>query len=137
MKTILLVEDSRIVRTVLEKDLTRAGYRVITAGDGELGLQSARQNCPDLILLDMLLPKLTGVDVLRELKVNDTTRAVPVIALTGLSKGNAERLKKAGAAAFFEKSDRTLQDGSSDLIALIKLVMVNSAPRSGPVTSGG
>ncbi|HJT69138.1 MAG TPA: response regulator [Terriglobales bacterium] len=134
MKTILLVEDSRMVRTLLEKDLTRAGYRVISAGDGELGLQCARQNHPDLILLDMLLPKLTGLDVLRELKINGTTRSVPVIALTGLSKGNAERLKQEGATAFFEKSDRTLQGGSGDLIALIKQVIVNNAQEPGPVS---
>jgi two-component system, OmpR family, alkaline phosphatase synthesis response regulator PhoP len=134
MKTILLVEDSRMVRTILEKDLTRAGYRVITAADGEHGLQSAQQCRPDLVLLDMLLPKITGLDVLRTLKSDDATSALPIIALTGLSKGNADKLKKQGAAAFFEKSDQTLQGGSGELIELIERVITgsdhNSASRS-------
>jgi len=68
MKTVLIVEDSRMVRTMTARDLTKAGYRVITAADGEQGLQSARQNTPELILLDMLLPKVAGLEVLRALK---------------------------------------------------------------------
>ncbi|HKW18807.1 MAG TPA: response regulator [Terriglobales bacterium] len=119
MKTILLVEDSRLHRTVIERDLTRAGYRVVTAADGEHGLRCAQQQLPDLILLDMLLPKITGLDVLRALKNDDLTSAVPIIALTGLSKGNAERLRKNGVAAFLEKTDQTLQGGSARLIQLI------------------
>lgn len=123
MKTILLIEDSRLVRTLLEKDLTRAGYRVISAVDGESGLRSAQHHHPDLILLDMLLPKIAGLDVLRDLKADHSTENIPVIVLTGLSKENAFRLKKSGARAFFEKSDANLQSGSGNLIRSIEEVL--------------
>lgn len=123
MKTILLVEDSRLVRTVIEQNLTRAGYRVITAADGENGLRFARQHHPDLILLDILLPKVTGLDVLRLLKSDTSTSSMPIIVLTALSKGNAAKFKKQGAVEFFEKSDQTLQSGSSALIELIDRVI--------------
>jgi len=123
MKTILLIDDSRMMRTATERDLTRAGYRVISAADGEYGLQSARQISPDLILLDMLLPKVTGLDVLRALKADPATERIPVIVLTSLSKGNADRLIGEGAAAFLEKSDQTLQGSSAKLIQLIGTVL--------------
>ena len=125
MKTILVVEDSKMIRTAIEKDLTRAGYRVITATDGERGLRSARELRPDLILLDMLLPKMTGLDLLAAIRADNLFYNVPVVVLTGLSKGNAERLKRSGAAAFFEKSDKSFQEGSRELICLIENVMNN------------
>jgi DNA-binding response OmpR family regulator len=65
---ILLIEDSKFQRIANERALLRAGYSVIHAGDGDEGLRSARENNPDLILLDMMLPKLSGLDVLRALK---------------------------------------------------------------------
>ena len=73
MTTILLIDDSRLVRALIENELTRSGYRVITAADGESGLRTAQLQHPDLILLDMLLPKLSGLDVLRALKADKRT----------------------------------------------------------------
>lgn len=127
MTTIVLIEDSRLVRTLLGKDLIRSGYRVITSPDGEHGLRTAQQHRPDLILLDMLLPKLTGLEVLRALKADPTTREVPVIVLTGLSKGNADKLLGSGASAFFEKSDHNLQGGAQSLIGVIEQVIASCA----------
>ncbi|HTT24664.1 MAG TPA: response regulator [Candidatus Sulfotelmatobacter sp.] len=127
MKTILVVEDSRMIRTTIEKDLTRAGYSVTTAMDGEDGLRSARECRPDLILLDMLLPKMTGLDLLAAIRADKFFNDVPVVVLTGLSKGNADRLKRSGAAAFFEKSDKSFQEGSRELIRLIENVMKNGS----------
>jgi two-component system, OmpR family, alkaline phosphatase synthesis response regulator PhoP len=133
MKTVLIIEDSRMMKTVAERDLTRAGYRVITAADGEQGLQCAQQKAPDLILLDILLPKITGLDVLRALKSEPQTKAIPVIVLTGLSKGNAEKLIAEGAAAFYEKSDQSLKT-SSELIELIRSTLAKLAsPGNKPV----
>jgi len=126
MATILIVEDSRMVRTVTERDLTRAGYHVITAPDGEHGLRSARERVPDLIVLDMLLPKVTGLDALRTLKADNLTKHIPVIVLTSLSRGNADKLMGEGAAAFIEKSSQTLQDGSTGLIELIGSVLAKA-----------
>jgi CheY-like chemotaxis protein len=126
MKTILIIDESRMIRTITERDLARAGYRVIAAADGEHGLRSARQSAPDLILLDMLLPKVTGLDVLRALKVDELTKNIPVVVLTSLSKENADRLMNEGAAGFFEKSDRTSQDSSAGLIQLIASVLARA-----------
>jgi len=115
------------VRTLIERDLIRSGYRVITAADGENGLRLVKEHRPDVVLLDMLLPKIGGLEVLRSLKADQSTKKIPVVVLTGLSKGNAERLRGSGATAFFEKSDETLQSGSNNLIRLIEEVLAASA----------
>jgi CheY-like chemotaxis protein len=124
--TILVVEDSRLMRTMTEKDLVKAGHRVITSSDGEHGLRTARESIPDLILLDMLLPKVTGLDVLRALKTDERTKHIPVIVLTSLSKGNAEKLQNEGAVAFFEKSGQAFQNSSAALVDLIGRVLAKA-----------
>lgn len=81
MRSILLVEDSRFLRRANERVLAKAGYEVVTAADGEEALQLARTKAPDLILLDMLLPKLGGPEVLRALRGDPATAAIPVVVL--------------------------------------------------------
>jgi CheY-like chemotaxis protein len=113
---VLLVEDSKFLRMANEHALSRAGYLVSTAADGEEALRIAKDRLPDIILLDMILPKISGPEVLKALKANPATRNIPVIVLTSLSQKNEEKLIHEGAAAYFEKS--TLQlDKSSDLLA--------------------
>ncbi len=113
---VLLVEDSKFLRMANEHALSRAGYLVSTAADGEEALQVASDKLPDIILLDMLLPKMSGPEVLKALKANPATRNIPVVVVTSLSQKNEEKLIHEGAAAYFEKS--TLQlDKSSDLLA--------------------
>ena len=102
--TLLLVEDSKLLRVANARVLTKAGYTVISAEDGEQALGLAQECLPDLILLDMLLPKLGGPQVLEALKKNPTTAHIPVIVLSSLSQSNEGRLKSDGAAAYFEKS---------------------------------
>ena len=99
---VLLVEDSRLLRIANERALARAGYEVSTAADGEEALRVANEKLPDIILLDMLLPLLSGPEVLHALKKNPATMAIPVIVLTSLSQQNAERLIQEGAEAYFE-----------------------------------
>jgi len=123
---ILLIEDSKMLRTANARALVKAGYEVIGVGDGEQGLRSARETMPDLILLDMLLPKVAGLDVLRSLKRELQTREIPVIVLSGLSQANEAKLIKEGAAAFFEKSEKILDKDSADLIAAVKGVLTNA-----------
>ena len=94
MKIILLVDDSKFLRKANEKALTKAGYSVISVGDGEEALRLASARVPDLILLDMLLPKLGGQDVLAALKRNPATAAIPVIVLSSLAQTNEAKLKK-------------------------------------------
>src|ERR1700751_5325332 len=95
-----------------ERALARAGYQVSTAADGLQAMELARREMPDLILLDMLLPKMTGPDVLKALKKDLKTKDMPVVAFTGLSQKNAARLRQDGACAFLDKADLGLDKGS-------------------------
>jgi DNA-binding response OmpR family regulator len=130
--TILLIEDSRLLRTANTRALVRAGYEVIGVGDGEEGLRSARESIPELILLDMLLPKITGLDVLKGLKSDARTREIPVIVLSALSQANEAKLVKEGAAAFVEKSEKMLENDSAGLIAAVKGVLTRSNKERNP-----
>jgi CheY-like chemotaxis protein len=102
--TLLLVEDSKVQRIASERILHKAGYTVLNAADGEEALRVARESVPDLVLLDMMLPKLDGPQVLRALKEGAATAHIPVIALTSLSETNEGRLRDAGVAGFFGKT---------------------------------
>jgi two-component system cell cycle response regulator DivK len=82
MSRILIVEDNEMNRDMLSRRLERRGYQVILAMDGRQGLAAARSEAPDLILMDMSLPEIDGWEVTRQLKSDDTTRSIPVIALT-------------------------------------------------------
>ena len=125
MKSILLVEDSKLLRIATERTLSKAGYKVDTASDGEEALRMAIRNVPDLVLLDMLLPKLAGLEVLQELKHNPATANVPIIVLSCLSDKNEEKLKSDGATAYFEKSKLDVKQGSQDLLDTIKETLAN------------
>jgi CheY-like chemotaxis protein len=115
MTKILLVDDSKFLRLATERALARAGYEVSTATDGENALQIAREKKPDVILLDMLLPKMAGPDVLRALKSDPETAGIAVVAFPGLSQKNASRLGHDGACAFLDKAELRLDKGSEAL----------------------
>jgi CheY-like chemotaxis protein len=120
---ILLVEDSKFLRISTEHALSRAGYAMTSAVDGDEALRMARETIPDLILLDMLLPKLSGPDVLKALKADPTTKAIPVIVLTGMSERNAGRLRQDGAAGFIEKSQMAMDQGPNKLLAALSNIL--------------
>jgi CheY-like chemotaxis protein len=117
---VLLVEDSKFLRVSTERVLTAAGYQVVCANDGDEALRLARQHRPELVLLDVMLPTMTGPDVLKALKKDPATAAIPVMMLTSLSQKNAKALEKDGAASFFEKSDAMLSAGPNSLLAAIE-----------------
>ena len=116
MTKILLVDDSKFLRMATERALVRAGYTVKAAIDGPQAVQLAQQEKPDVILLDMLLPGMTGPDVLKALKKDPATAEIPVIAFTGLSQKNAARLQQDGACAFLDKSALELDKGCDGLL---------------------
>jgi CheY-like chemotaxis protein len=120
---VLLVEDSKFLRMTNERALSRAGFQVSTAADGEEALQVANDKLPDIILLDMLLPKLSGPEVLKALKATPATMHIPVIVLTSLSQKNEEKLLHEGAAAYFEKSSLELDKGSDRLAETVENVL--------------
>ena len=117
---ILLIEDSRFMRRAIELALINAGYHVDGANDGEQGLRVARQSPPDLILLDMMLPKVTGQNVLASLKQDPATAGIPVIVLTSLSQKNGTRMVEAGATGYLEKTDALLDQGAAALIRAVE-----------------
>ena len=119
MKTILLVEDSRFLRRANERILAKAGYQVTTAADGEEALHLARTMAPDLILLDMLLPKIGGPEVLRALHSDPATASIPIIVLSSLPQSNEQKLKGEGAVAYFEKSRLDLDNDSEALLRIV------------------
>ena len=123
MKSILLVEDSRFLRLASERVLVRAGYDVVSTGDGEEALEMVRQRLPDLILLDMLLPKLGGPEILRTLKGDPATAGVPVVVLSSLPQKNAAKLMQEGATAYFEKSKLELDKNSSALLHVVEVAL--------------
>ena len=116
MTKVLLVDDSKFLRIATERALARAGYEVSTAVDGEDALRIAREKHPDVILLDMLLPKMAGPEVLKALKKDPATAGIVVVVLTGLSQKNAARLQQDGASAFLEKSELGLDTGCEALL---------------------
>src|SRR5436309_13770941 len=79
---ILIIEDERGLTDVLSYNLEREGYEVLVAHDGQEGLRKAQMQLPDLILLDLMLPKLDGLEVCRELRAGERTRHVPILMLT-------------------------------------------------------
>lgn len=123
MTKILLVDDSKFLRMATERALARAGYDVCVALDGENALEIARDKKPDVILLDMLLPKMSGPDVLKALKKDPATAGIAVIVFTGLSGKNAVRLQQDGACAFLEKSTLALDKGNEAFLAALAEIL--------------
>jgi len=104
MAKILLVEDNEMNRDMLSRRLQRRGFDVVIAVDGQEGLDMARSESPDLILMDMSLPVLDGWEATRQLKADPTTQAIPVIALTAHAMaGDREKTLEAGCQDYDTK----------------------------------
>ena len=104
MKTILLIEDEKNIQTVYASLLNKKGYDVITADNGIDGLDKAQEESPDLIILDLILPKLDGKLVLEGLKEDDNTQDIPVLIISAKSdKTSIENCLKTGAADYLVK----------------------------------
>ncbi len=82
MKNVLIIEDEEIIRGILQKNLSKAGYNVNTAEDGEIGLQKMRENIPDIVLLDIVMPKADGFQVLEEMRKDENISNIPVIVVS-------------------------------------------------------
>jgi CheY-like chemotaxis protein len=97
MTKILLVEDNELNRDMLSRRLARKGYEVIIAVDGQQGVDMAASEAPALILMDMSLPVLDGWEATRQIKANEHTRNIPIIALTAHAmEGDEQKAKAAG-----------------------------------------
>ena len=104
MSTILYVEDNELNRRIVRDLLKRTTYKLIEAHDGEAGIATALAERPDLMLMDIQLPKISGLDVMRRLRKEATTATTPIIALTSFAlSGDDQRAKDAGATAYLTK----------------------------------
>lgn len=127
MMTILLVEDNEMNRDMLSRRLARKGYKVLVAVDGETGIEVARRDSPDLVLMDMSLPVIDGWEATRRMKADPALKHIPVIALT--------------AHAMADDREKALEAGCDDydtkpielphLLAKVEALLVNASGRRG------
>lgn len=111
MKKILFVEDETAIQKTLGESLRNKGYDVQSALDGEIALKLVKNEKPDLILLDILLPKKNGLEVLEELRKDKSTKDIPVIILTNLENiGEVERAIELGATTYLVKANYSLDE---------------------------
>ncbi|MBI4270072.1 MAG: response regulator [Candidatus Rokubacteria bacterium] len=110
-RQVLLVEDDRFLRRACEASLRQRGFAVTTAEDGEEGLRLARSRGFDLVLLDMLMPKLSGLSVLRALREEEATRALPVLILSNSSREqDVSEVTALGVSGYLVKANLSLKE---------------------------
>lgn len=110
-QTVLLVEDDEMLHSMYIQKFTREGYEVLSGYNGAEGVQLAAEHKPDIILLDIIMPKMDGFAALKKIKKDPTTAEIPVILLTNL--GQEEDIRKGkelGAADYFIKANHTPQE---------------------------
>ena len=118
-KTILYVEDNEMNRQLVRDLLKRTTYRLIEAHDGEAGVTAALAERPDLILMDIQLPKISGIEATRKLRAEQATAATPIIAITSFAlSGDDQKAKDAGATAYLAKPY-----SPRDLLSLIRKLL--------------
>lgn len=121
-KTILYVEDNEFNRKIVRQLLAQTSYRLREAEDGERGLAAALEEPPDLILMDVQLPKLSGLEATRRLRADPRTAAIPIIVITSYAlSGDAEKARDAGATAYLAKPY-----SPRDLLARIREILPES-----------
>jgi DNA-binding response OmpR family regulator len=130
-KRILVVEDDRFLRRACEATLERSGFQVRSAVDGESALEMVRAEAPDLILLDLLMPKLPGVDVLRALRADPVTRDIRVVILSNSSREQDVRVvNELGIEDYWIKSNISLKELDARVTKLLE------EPAPAPATLG-
>ena len=117
---ILVVEDDRFLRRACEASLRERGFEVIIAEDGEDGLRLARAAPPDLILLDLLMPKLSGIEMLRALRERPETAAIPVVILSNSSRDeDKQQALQLGASGYYVKANLSLRELAGQVDRLV------------------
>lgn len=111
MKTILFVEDEQTLQKTFGDVLRQKGYKMLSALDGEIGLRLAKSEKPDLILLDLVLPRLHGFEVLKKLKEDPETKEIPVIVLTNLERiQDVNTAIEMGATTYLVKTEYKIEE---------------------------
>jgi CheY-like chemotaxis protein len=128
MTTILIVEDNELNRDMLSRRLQRRGYDVLLAVDGEDGLDVARANAPDLVLMDMSLPTVDGWEATRRMKSDDLLRHIPVIALTAHAMANDRDKALAAGCDDYDTKPIELPRLLAKMEALLRLHVAERVP---------
>lgn len=116
MKKILIIEDSKKSTDILKEVLEKEGYSVVLANDGINGLRYAKREKPDLILLDLLLPKISGFDIATKLRQDDATKNIPILVISTLGEESQTREKLKGCDIIrFMKKPYNLDDLLSEI----------------------
>ena len=109
-KRILIIEDEREIAAIMRMRLEASGYDVLEAYDGQEGLKQAKSAFPDLILLDLVLPKVSGMQILSDLKTDEVYKSIPIIVVTGLAQDPTNHQTSLSKAdAFFLKPFDTIE----------------------------
>jgi CheY-like chemotaxis protein len=124
MATILLVEDNEMNRDMLSRRLARRGYDVLVAEDGEAGIRIARASAPHLILMDVSLPDIDGLEATRRLKGDERTRGIPIIVLTAHAMAGDRQLALAAGSDDYDIKPVVIER----LLGKIEALLAGRAP---------
>ncbi len=117
---VLIVEDDRFLRRACETSLRRRGFDVVTASDGEEALRLVREEPPALLLLDMLMPKVSGIELLRTLRADPATRDVRVLILSNSSRqADIDEATRLGIYGYLVKANMSLDELGDRVAALV------------------
>jgi DNA-binding response OmpR family regulator len=120
-KRVILAEDDRVMRQACALTLRRRGVEVVTAVDGEQALAAARSRAPDLLLLDMLMPKLSGLEVLQALRGEDATRGIPVLIMSNSSREqDMEEARRLGIIGYLVKANVSLPELEARVVRVLE-----------------
>lgn len=119
-KKILLADDEQFITIAYRDGLQRAGYTVVVARDGDEALTLAKKEMPDIVLLDLIMPKMNGFEALKELKSDPKLAKIPVVILSNLNQDTDEKeTRQMGAVDFYVKSDLSLEDLVKNIRSLV------------------
>ncbi|KKS19138.1 MAG: Response regulator receiver protein [Parcubacteria group bacterium GW2011_GWC1_41_7] len=125
MSKVLIVEDDKFLRTLLEKKLRSESFEVVTAADGEEAMNQLVSTNPDMVLLDIILPKISGFSFLEQVQKDPNLNKIPVIILSNLAQGeDVQKGKDLGAIDYFVKANTSLED----LIKKVRAFLQDKAP---------
>lgn len=122
MAKLLIIEDDVVLQKALSEYLAAEGFDVISAEDGEIGIKMAINEKPDLILLDIVLPKKDGYAVLTEVRANENSKNIPIVLLTNLgSISDVEKALELGATTYLVKADYKLEEVTAKVKELLHI----------------
>ena len=108
---ILIVEDDMALSNLYQQKFEKEGFKVLVAHDGDTGVKLATENMPDFVMLDNMLPKMSGIEVLRQIKENEKTKAIPAMMLSNLTvKEERERALELGALDYLSKAGQSPEE---------------------------